>query len=313
MTNPRDVQFPSEVAVSLADLVRLRFGRGFSLLPRQPVQSLLAGQHASRLRGRGLDFEELRRYQPGDDVRQIDWKATVRTRKTQTRVLTEERERPALLLVDQRRSMFFGSVRYMKSVIAAQAAALAAWRVLQQKDRVGTIVFNDSRFDVVRPQRSQSTVMRSLQAVVDQNQALAVSRDGEANPGAFNNALHRASQLAAHDYLVCIISDGAGANDESRELLTRIAEHNDVVFVFVYDPLEAELPDGGPLVFGDEREQLEVDTSQPRLRAEFQAAFADERASGRKFLLQRETPVLPLSTAEDAAAQLGRQLGGARK
>ena len=95
----------------------------------EPVQSLLAGRQASRLRGRGLDFEELRQYQFGDDVRRIDWKATNRTGKTQLRVYTEERERAVLLIVDQRLKMFFGSRRNMKSVTAAQAAAIAAWRV----------------------------------------------------------------------------------------------------------------------------------------------------------------------------------------
>jgi len=115
------------VYASLQDLVASqRRAQGFSFLPRQPLHSLLAGRHASRLRGRGLNFEEIRRYQKGDDIRQIDWKVTARTRKTHSRVFTEERERATLLLVDQRITMFFGSVRNMKSVTAAEAAALAA-------------------------------------------------------------------------------------------------------------------------------------------------------------------------------------------
>src|SRR5215467_2453040 len=88
------VQETVGVYADLDELVRLKFSaRNFSFLPRQPIRSLLAGRHASRLRGRGLNFEEIRRYQMGDDVRQIDWKATMRTRKTQSRVYTEERER----------------------------------------------------------------------------------------------------------------------------------------------------------------------------------------------------------------------------
>src|SRR5262249_32196007 len=127
LRNSDDIQ--TGVYTTLDDLVRLKFSaRNFSFLPRQPIHSLLAGRHASRLRGRGLNFEEIRRYQPGDDIRQIDWKVTVRTRKTHSRVFTEERERTVLLLVDQRRTMFFGSVKNMKSVTAAEAAALAAWR-----------------------------------------------------------------------------------------------------------------------------------------------------------------------------------------
>ena len=127
----------SRVHTSLADLLRLEhLARGFSLLPRQPIHSLLSGRHASRLRGRGLDFEELRHYRLGDDVRTIDWKATNRTGKPQVRVFTEERDRPAIVVVDQRQTMFFGSRRSMKSVAAAEAAAMGVWRVLDQVDRV---------------------------------------------------------------------------------------------------------------------------------------------------------------------------------
>jgi DNA polymerase III delta prime subunit len=99
--------------------------RGFSFLLRQPVYSILAGRHASRLRGRGLNFEEIRRYLPGDDIRNMDWRVTARTRRPHVRVYTEERDRPLLLVIDQRQSMFFGSRRAMKSVVAAEAAALA--------------------------------------------------------------------------------------------------------------------------------------------------------------------------------------------
>ena len=109
------------IYADLAELVRLKFGtRGFSFLPRQPVHSILAGRHASRLRGRGLNFEEIRRYLPGDDIRQMDWRVTARTRKPHVRVYSEERDRPVLLVIDQRQSMFFGSRRAMKSVVAAE-------------------------------------------------------------------------------------------------------------------------------------------------------------------------------------------------
>src|SRR5262245_28633626 len=136
MTSTSSDQMAPGVYANLDALVKLQYhASGFSFLPRQPIRSLLAGRHASRLRGRGLNFEEIRRYQIGDDIRQIDLKATMRTRKTQSRVYTEERERTVLLLVDQRITMFFGSVLNMKSVTAAEAAAISAWRVLDQKDR----------------------------------------------------------------------------------------------------------------------------------------------------------------------------------
>ncbi len=300
------------VYTSLSHLVALRHrARGFSFLPRQPVHSLLAGRHASRLRGRGLNFEEIRRYQAGDDIRQIDWKVTARTRKTHSRVYTEERERSTLLLVDQRISMFFGSVQRMKSVTAAEAAALAAWRVLEQHDRVGALVFNDSDIVELRPHRSQPAVMRILQAIVEQNRKLTVHGEIESNPGMFNEALRRCDRLAKHDCLVCIVSDGSGNDDETRHLLTRIAYHNDVLFAFVHDPLEEALPDAGPLVFADATGQIEVDTGRQALRAHFENGFAATRAGGRKFLSRRGTPVIPLNTRDDVAEQVRRRLGAA--
>ncbi|QIF05329.1 DUF58 domain-containing protein [Roseimicrobium sp. ORNL1] len=298
------------VYAALDDLVRLQFrARGFSFLPRQPIQSLLAGRHASRLRGRGLNFEEIRRYQMGDDIRQIDWKVTARTRKTHSRVYTEERERTTLLVVDQRLTMFFGSVKNMKSVTAAEAAALAAWRVISQKDRVGALVFNDTHIEEVRPQRSRATVMRILNAVLEQNHALSITGEQRPNGGMFNEALRRCERLAKHDALVCIISDAAGSDEETQRILTRIAQHNDVLFAFVHDPLEVDLPDAGALIFGDSSGQIEVNTSSRVLRDRYRKAFAEHRAQGRKFLLNRETPVIPLSTTEGVAEQLRHQLG----
>jgi uncharacterized protein (DUF58 family) len=302
------------VYARLEDLVALRHrARGFSFLPRQPIHSLLAGRHASRLRGRGLNFEEIRRYQTGDDIRQIDWKITARTRKTHTRVYTEERERTTLLVVDQRLTMFFGSQQRMKSVTAAEAAALAAWRVLEQRDRVGALVFNDTDIMEVRPHRSQSTVMRILHAVTQQNHALSVNKGLRSNPAMFNTALSHCARLAKHDVLVCIISDGSGHDAQSQQLLTRIARHNDVLFAYVYDALEGKLPAVGPLVFGDGWEQLEVDTAQRGLRERFRDSFAEDRAQARQFLLQRETPVIPLNTRDDVAAQVRGRLSERRR
>lgn len=300
----------SGVYARLAELMALQHrAKGFSFLPRQPIHSLLAGRHASRLRGRGLNFEEIRRYLPGDDIRQIDWKVTVRTRKTHSRVYTEERERSVLLLVDQRLGMFFGSVRNMKSVTAAETAALGAWRVLAQKDRIGALVFNDTTIAEIRPQRSHATVMHILQAVVEQNHALSLDAGLVPNPGMFNEALRRCVRLAKHDFLVCVISDGAGNDEETRRLMTRIAQHNDVLFGYVFDPLETDLPAAGPLVFSDGAQQLEVDTGNHKLRERFRATFAGQRAAGRRFLLQRETPVVPLSTAGDVVEQVRHYLG----
>ena len=206
------------VYVSLDDLLALEYrGRKVSFLPRQPVHSLLSGRFASRMRGRGLNFEEIRDYRPGDDVRSIDWKVTARLQKPHMRVFNEERDRQALLVVDQRLSMFFGSRRAMKSVTAAEAAAISAWRVLGAGDRVGAIVFDDRGLTEIRPRRSRATVLQILTAIVAQNQALGVGRGLSASPSMLNKALQQAQRRALHDAAVIIISDFDGADDDDAQ------------------------------------------------------------------------------------------------
>jgi uncharacterized protein (DUF58 family) len=296
----------------LDELIRLQYkATGFSFLPRQPIHSILAGRHASRLRGRGLNFEELRRYRPGDDIRNMDWKVTARTRKPHVRIYTEERDRPALLVVDQRLSMFFGSTRAMKSVAAAEATALAAWRVFQAGDRVGAIVFDDHDIVEIAPHRSRSRVMRILQAVVEKNHALRANADLTPNPAMLNHALERALRMAKHDYLVGLITDAFGADLESERLVTLLSEHNDVISVFIFDPLETQLPDAGRLVMAEGPVQLEVNTSDSELRRRFHDTFEQRLARIQTLSRKRSIPILPIHTGEGVAEQVRTLLGNA--
>ncbi len=245
------------IYTSLPELVRLQYkARGFSFLPKQPMTSLLAGKHGSKLRGRGLNFEELRHYHPGDDIRRMDWKATLRSGKPHVRVYTEERDRPAFIVVDQRRSMFFGSRLKLKSVTAAELGAVAAWRVLDQGDRVGAVIFNDEMIREVRPLRSRSNVLKVLGEIIGQNHALAAEDLQPTNPQMLNKALTQVSRLACHDSLVCIITDLTGADAETRKIATTLARQNDVIVGLVYDPLEQELPEDGRFVFSEQGIQL---------------------------------------------------------
>jgi uncharacterized protein (DUF58 family) len=298
------------VYASTADLVALEHAaRGFSFLHRQPAHSLLAGRHGSRVRGRGLSFEELRQYLPGDDVRAIDWRVTARTAKPVVRVYSEEKDRPVLLVVDQRLNMFFGSRRAMKSVAAAETAALAAWRALAQGDRVGGLVFNDERIDEQRPQRSRTAVIRFLEKLAAQNAALRADSPVQPAPSQLDAALAAAARLAVHDHLVVVVSDFAGHGPATRQLLLRIAARNDVLAVLVHDPFLTALPSGGDLVVSDGVLQVELALGAQRTRRNI-ADFA--HGYGREILAwEREigVPVLPLSAAEETAPQIRRLLG----
>jgi uncharacterized protein (DUF58 family) len=300
----------ARVHVALSELVRLKgHAEGFSFLPRQPVHSILAGRHGSRLRGRGLDFEELRRYQDGDDLRVMDWLATARLNSPYVRVYTEERDREVLLLIDQRLSMFFASRRAMKSVVAAEVAALAAWRVTALGDRIGALIFSDDDIREIQPGARTRAVMQILDAIVSLNARLKADPDAKPSPGTLNEVLRRATRLVRHDALICVISDAWGADPESRRLVTRLTEHNDFIAILIYDPLEAALPDVGRAVVASGGVQIEVDTARRDLRSGFAADLADLRRRIESLSRERSIPLLPISTDRDPAEQLREILG----
>lgn len=294
------------------DLPHLRSLEGrlprLRLLPRQPARSILNGRHASRLRGRGLDFEELREYLPSDDVRTIDWKVTARTGKTHVRVFTEERDRPTLLVVDQRMSMFFGSVLNMKSVTAAECAALAAFGVLEQGDRLGGIVFGDSQLAEIRPRRSRAALDAFLTALADANSLLHADAPPE-QPMPMNNVLESVARIAKHDHLVVILSDFDEIDDETERHLSGIARHNDLLLALVSDPYAQDIPKGARFVVSDGELQAEIDTRDTTTHRRLAEAASGRLARILDWQRTLGLTVLPLSSAEDSVLQIQQLLG----
>jgi uncharacterized protein (DUF58 family) len=300
---------PPGVYANLDDLIRIQFkARDFSFLPRQPVTSILSGRYASRLRGRGLNFEELRRYMPGDDIRTMDWKVTARTRSPHVRVYTEEKDRSVVLIVDQRINMFFGTRDKLKSVTAAEAAALGVWRALDVGDRAGAVVFNDTELVDIRPQRSQKTAMSILGTIVRMNHALHADTAVEANPAILNQALESALQLISHDTLVVMISDFFGVDEQTERLTARMAEHNDVLALLVHDPIRLE-PAVQNLTVSDGSRQMEIDFADKRVREKISQDYGDEQERIVHFLRKLAAPLLMISNEGDVVDQVRRLLG----
>lgn len=303
--NPPD----DRVAVSLKHLRSLEYvARGFSFLPRQPVRSILSGRHASRLRGRGLNFEELRSYRPGDDIRTMDWKVTNRTGKPHVRVFTEERERQVYLFVDQRVSMYFGSQRAMKSAVAAELAALIAWRVLAAGDRVGALVFDDQKSYHLKARRSRESVLNILRRLEKANGALGCGC--QANAKQFNQSFETLQRHLSHDALVIYIGDGFGWDEQSDEWLKRLSGQNDVIAINVCDPAESELPKLKELVVSDGEQQIVVSGSQEQLQASFENSYLAHVRHMREALQRFGLPLIEIDTLDDPLRQLIKALGG---
>jgi uncharacterized protein (DUF58 family) len=263
----------------------------------------------SSLRGRGLNFEEIRPYRSGDDIRTMDWKVTNRTGRPHVRAYTEERERPVLFVLDQRQSMFFGSVERMKSVAAAELAALIAWRVIDVGDRIGALIFNDTLLKDIRPGRHRSDVLHILKQVERFNNLLRARPQTVSPVESLNRALVHTSRLVTHDHLVVVISDMAGWDDTSVKLLVKISQHNDIVISQVGDPLEENLPDETGLIVSDGRLQIDINGKEQKTRARFKQYQSGERKRLKTALNKHGISILSLLTNRTIVTQVRSAIG----
>lgn len=298
------------VVTSLEELIALQFRtQGFSLRPYQPVRSLLSGRYGSRLRGRGLNFEEIRPYRPGDDIRNMDWKVTARTGKPHSRVYTEERDRPLVIVIDQRLSMFFGSRVNMKSVTATQLGAVAVWKATQDHDRAGAIIFDDYTIEQIRPHRSRRNVTRILSRMAAYSRNLAARKDNENNERMLNQVLEAIIARGGHDYIYVFVSDFFGVDDDSYWFVKQISRNNDLLLCLVHDPLAEKMPKTGRLTITDGSSRLEVDTSHSQLQQSFPGILAGRIDTLHEELSRFGVPTLPINTVDDVSEQLRRLLG----
>ena len=303
MSNQNKI-YSHDIFVSLQDLLKMEHhARGFSFLAKkQKVRSILGGKHASKLRGRGLDFEEVRNYVAGDDIRNIDWKVTARTQKTHTRVYSEEKEKPALIIVDQSKSMFFGSQKRTKSVVAAELAALAAFRVLKEGDRVGGVVFADKGIDIIFPKRDRKNILRFLEKIVQRNHELEKSQAVKFEE-ALKETMGKIRNIVTHDFLIILISDFLRYSPEVVKFITLMSQHNDVILAKVFDPMERDIP-ATKLIAGGGEKQIVVDGENKRLRQKFREGFEQDYTKFETQMKKHRIPLMVIDTITDVNEQL---------
>jgi len=299
-----------DIYTSLDALGRLKYrAGGFRFSPRQPINSILAGRNVSKLRGRGLNFEEMRQYQVGDDIRTMDWKVTVRTGKPHVKVYTEERERKVLLLVDQRSSMFFGSTGKMKSVIASEVAALIAWNTLEATDKIGALIFNDFESKTLLPKRSHKQVSSILSELVRYNHNLPINKTVNAPSESLAKLLSKAQRVAKNNTLVILISDCYGWNDQCLQSMKTISQHNDFVCCHVTDPLEHSLVSMPQMVVTDGELQIKIDTDKNAIKQSFENDVVRAIDEFLKAAKKYRVPLLPFNTIDDSVKQLRQSFG----
>ena len=229
----------SGATLAMPELLYYRSKTGLmDLKPRKTVQARLAGSYLTKMKGRGMEFDEARHYQPGDDIRAIDWRVTARTGKTHTKLFREEKERPIFLLVDFSHSMHFGTQLLFKSVMAAHLSALIAWTAAKRGDRIGGLIFNEQQHREYKPMTRQKAVLSLLNGMTSLHQ----NHMSEQPEQIFSDALARLRRLARPGSAVFILSDFYHVSATAQRHLTNLSRHCEVTGYRLTDPFEHQLP-----------------------------------------------------------------------
>jgi len=287
------------------ELIALRPRCNALRLPmRQAAASALAGAYRSRFRGRGVDFLESRYYQPGDDIRNMDWRVTARTGKPHTKVFQEERERPVLIVLDASSSLFFGTRRRLKSVAAGQLAAAVAWAAVRRGDRIGGFLFAPGRHRELRPAGGRRGAMRVIQGLVDW---LQPERPDAVRSEPLSRALERVRHTVRPGSLVVVISDFFALDEACERHLSRLRQHNDVIGCQVLDAAEHRLPSGRyPISDGEQATML--DTTRGAALGRYRAMSHAHLNEPRRLFQRHHCGWLVLNSDDDPVEVLGREL-----
>jgi uncharacterized protein (DUF58 family) len=240
-----DSPYQSGIDVSLSELLSYKQQAKVQLRPaNSTAYKQLSGNYLAKIKGRGMEFAEVRHYQAGDDVRSIDWSVTARTGKAHTKLFQEEKERPVFILLDLSDSMIFGSQFVFKSVQACHLAALLSWQAKQRNDRLGGIVFNQQEVAELKPTGRNAGLM----AFLHQSKQLCRSTRFKTELRSQSQSQSLLVQLKRLSYLVQtgsqvhLISDFSQLDEQCQKLISQIRRHNQINAWQVSDPLELALP-----------------------------------------------------------------------
>jgi len=260
-------QDASPVTIGQAELIRLAGPARAIALDVLRIRSLQTGAYVSHFKGRGMEFDESRPYQPGDDPRNIDWRVTARSTQAYTKLFREERERPVLIVTDLRSNMHFATQGCFKSVNASRAATLIAWSGHHRGDRLGGLIFGDSSHRELRPRLGRQAALRYVHELVGHKDWRDPQSDGsgndvavEHNEEALTQAMAALRRVTHPGSLVVVISDFSGFSRNGQAYVAGVARHSEVLAIVVSDPLERHLPPPGHYRLVSHGEEMAIDT-----------------------------------------------------
>lgn len=299
------------IYTNLAQLIEFKkYANKASLNALYRPAGMLSGVHASRLRGSGLNFEELRQYQDGDNICQIDARASARLNKPYVRVYSEETDRPVQIVIDQRNHMFFGSVDKTKSVVAAELASLLAWIANAAGDRVGGIVVGE-QVNQIPATRTQQGILQLLAAINSANQMLSVDHlqtNQESDSSLFKQVKPWLSSLT-NQSVVMLITDIEGLSESDINELELMHHKANVLLFIVQDPLEADISDAVGLSVSQGNQQINIQVSL-QSQAKFEQLYQDKLEKLKQAVVNSPLPIGIVNTVDAIDKQLAKLLQG---
>jgi len=310
MRNNADNKAEGITWISAQSLIKLRHLANQLPLDSGKIHAKQGGAYLSSFKGRGMEFDESRIYQAGDDIRNMDWRVTARTGTAHSKVFCEERERPILLWLDLSPSMMFATRNKFKSVIATETAALIAWSAAKNNDRVGGLIFSEDEHVELKPRRGKTAALDFIgrctkhgawsktiadkTSVVKRNMLSAVSR--------LRKVTHPGS-------LIFMISDFRDMDEKVLSHIANLSRNNDIIFINISDPIEIDLPPSGSYKLTDGEKELQLQTSNKKTREQYHQKYLNNNNQFERFCRQHRIHLVAISTADNVLETLKKGLG----
>lgn len=312
MRNNADEKAEGITWISAQSLIKLRLLANQLPLDSGKIHAKQGGAYLSSFKGRGMEFDESRIYQAGDDIRNMDWRVTARTGTAHTKVFCEERERPILLWLDLNPSMMFATRNKFKSVIATEVATLIAWSAAKNNDRVGGLIFSAEDHVEIKPRRGKTAALdfigRCAKHRAWSTDPLATSKQKPDDRNMIS-AVSRLRKVTHPGSLIFMISDFRDMDEKAFSHVANLARNNDIIFVKITDPIEVDLPLSGSYKLTDGERELQLQTSNKKTRNRYHERYLLNTSSLEKFCRQNRIHLITISTADDVLETLKSGLG----
>ena len=313
MPDNKDKRAEGITWISPQSLIQLRLLANQLPLDSGKIHAKQGGAYISSFKGRGMEFDESRIYQAGDDVRNIDWRVTARTGTAHTKIFREERERPILLWLDLNDSMMFATRNKFKSVIAAEVATLIAWGAAKNNDRIGGLIFSADEHNEIKPRRGKTAVLNFIGCCTKHSAWSPKNTDTKQSITELTSdkaaAVSRLRSVTHPGSLIFMISDFRDMDEETFAHVAKMARNNDIIMVKITDPIESDLPASGTYKLTDGTDELQIQTSNNKTRDEYHQRYLKNHNHFETFCRQHRIHLIDISTDDNIIDKLKSGLG----